>query len=1050
MPDDLGGFRQAIPERYAIERELGRGGMSIVFLALDRKHGRRVALKTLKPDIAATVGSDRFLQEIQIASRLQHPHILTLHDSGTAGGLLYYIMPFVEGESLRDRLERETQLPIDDALQIARDVAGALSYAHSHGVVHRDIKPGNIMLSGDHAIMMDFGVARAISAAEVRHITSGGVAVGTPEYMSPEQAGADAAIDGRSDIYSLGCVLHEMLAGSPPFTGANVQTVLARQMHQSPPSLRVVRPTITGEVEQTLTKALAKVPADRFSTADAFAQALLGRGRDASTLFAAGRKRTRAVVVVVGLALLAAMPLMRTWLRRPRLDENVYVTFPLEHRRDAPPTLLNGGQCELLIHQAAGRWDDVHMIDPFLVTDVLRRRGDSAMTLRDARAVAMALGAGRMFWGEVWELMDSVSVRGTLYDVAKGSQLRQHTVRLAGDLADLGPTFDRLVDSRLIGESRLLAGGAGAVGTRSIGAWREYDAGRHALREWDLDSAEDHLRRFLSLDADYPHASFWLGQVLAWAGEAAGEWRDLIVAALDPDTVLTARDRAVALGLLALSENRYQDACDAYSTVVAQDTLDFAAWFGLGECQARDRTIVEDPTSPSGVRFRTSHHAAYAGYRRALTLVPSFNLALQDSTLSRLPIFTGWKSLRVGSRATPDTTWYAAFSSLMADTIAFVPYPIELVLVGRDYPGPTNHGGAVAYSRSVLEDITSAWMTALPSSPDALIAHGLVLESIGRIADEGPTRPGALSLVRRARSMAASDDAKLRLATHEVRFLVKTRAFAEAVRLADSLVDAWPEPPAERAAIVAGLAGLVGRIDLAAEFMRRSAAAHEVLSSEGVPVAAPTTLVAEALGFLTYAAAGVPLDSLRIIRERVETQVQSFIAPARHRLVTQALLDWPAALAFDELGASSVHRARAGGLLLLEAQWLLATGDTAAVRSELARSAADWSDMPPGEASIPGVFQDARLFLALGDTTAARQQLDRSLNALLLHDLNLVDRVDHSVTLVRAMALRATLAANAGDSRDAREWASALSVLWAGADSDQRPVVERMRAIARE
>src|SRR5881409_2264089 len=279
MPDLLAVLRDALADRYAVERELGRGGMATVFLAEDVKHRRPVAIKVLHPELAAAVGADRFLREIEIAARLQHPHILPLYDSGTAGGFLYYVMPFVEGESLRDRLEREKQLPLEDTLRIAGEVAGALAYAHSHGVVHRDIKPENVMLSGGTAVVTDFGIARAVTAAgDARQLTQTGTVIGTPAYMSPEQATGSAEIDGRSDQYSLACVVYEMLVGEPPFTGPTPQAVMARHSLDAVSPPHIVRASIPDTVEGAILRGLEKVPADRFPTAALFAEALSAPG----------------------------------------------------------------------------------------------------------------------------------------------------------------------------------------------------------------------------------------------------------------------------------------------------------------------------------------------------------------------------------------------------------------------------------------------------------------------------------------------------------------------------------------------------------------------------------------------------------------------------------------------------------------------------------------------------------------------------------------------------------------------------------------------------
>src|SRR5881227_572807 len=248
--------------------------MATVYLARDLKHGRAVAIKVLRPELAAFLGIERFLKEIQIAARLTHPHILALHDSGQAGGFLFYVMPYIEGESLRDRLEREGPLPLEEALRITREVASALTYAHSHDVVHRDIKPENVLLSGGEAVVADFGIARAITQAAGSKLTETGIPIGTPAYMSPEQASGGGPIDGRSDVYSLACVLYEMLVGEPPYTGPSAQVVIAKRFTDPVPSVRRLRETVASTVAGAITRALAKEPADRFVSAARFADAL--------------------------------------------------------------------------------------------------------------------------------------------------------------------------------------------------------------------------------------------------------------------------------------------------------------------------------------------------------------------------------------------------------------------------------------------------------------------------------------------------------------------------------------------------------------------------------------------------------------------------------------------------------------------------------------------------------------------------------------------------------------------------------------------------------
>ena len=272
----------SLSDRYTIDRELGAGGMAIVYLARDLKHDRPVALKVLNPELAAVIGADRFLSEIKTTANLQHPHILSLFDSGTADGQLFYVMPYVEGETLRGRLERETQLPIADAVRLATEIAGALEYAHRHGVVHRDIKPENILLQDGSALVADFGIALAVQHAGGERMTQTGMSLGTPQYMSPEQAMGQKTIDARTDIYALGAVTYEMLIGEPPFTGPSVQAIVAKVITESPKELTAQRKSVPSHVAAAVVNALEKLPADRFASAREFAEAMQGKFASAS------------------------------------------------------------------------------------------------------------------------------------------------------------------------------------------------------------------------------------------------------------------------------------------------------------------------------------------------------------------------------------------------------------------------------------------------------------------------------------------------------------------------------------------------------------------------------------------------------------------------------------------------------------------------------------------------------------------------------------------------------------------------------------------------
>src|SRR5213595_753780 len=346
MSDALERLGAALAEHYAIERQIGAGGMATVYLARDLKHDRAVALKVLRPELAAVLGIERFLSEIRVTAHLQHPHILPLFDSGQAGGLIYYVMPHVEGESLRHRLEREKHLPIEEAVALASGVASALDYAHRHGVIHRDIKPENILFQDGEAVVADFGIALALSAAAGSRLTETGLSLGTPQYMSPEQATGDRLIDARSDIYSLAAVLYEMLAGEPPHTGPTVQSVIAKVVTARPRPLRQLRESVPPHVEAAVLKALAKLPADRFQTAAQFVDALARPGWSGVSAAAApdssaaperlGRRAARDVAPLAVAAIATSLALWVSVRPRPELPARPVARFTLVLPPSAP------------------------------------------------------------------------------------------------------------------------------------------------------------------------------------------------------------------------------------------------------------------------------------------------------------------------------------------------------------------------------------------------------------------------------------------------------------------------------------------------------------------------------------------------------------------------------------------------------------------------------------------------------------------------------------------------------------------------------------------
>ncbi len=534
MTGDLNDVRAALAADYDVLSLLGKGGMATVYLAEDRNHGGKVAIKVLEPDLAGSVGHERFLREIRIASTLRHPGILTVQDSGEANGLVYYVMPYVEGESLRERLARERQLPIDEAVAIATEVAIALEAAHAKGFIHRDIKPDNIMLSDGHALLADFGIARAIDQAGTEKLTETGLAVGTPSYMSPEQWTGEI-VDGRSDLYSLGCVTFEMLVGEPPFTGPTAQVILARHSMQDVPSLRLARPTITPSVENAVRRAMAKVPADRFSSAQQFAVALatpavpgedgdrvgLGTLTLASGAAAQRRRRTTRFGALAALLLVAGVGFF-AWSRGASdgaaLRSRV-VVLPFRNVGAPEDEYFADGISEEITSRLSG----IASLGVIARTSAIQYRNST----KSVREIGVELGVGSLIEGSVrWDRRagDAPGVRITvrLIRVADGTQLwaTDVTVQLKDVFAVQATVAEKVVaamDQVLIEpEKARLA----VRPTENMGAYDYYLRGNsYYNKSWeraDVDSAIVMYQRAADQDPKFAEAWAQLGKTHTW------------------------------------------------------------------------------------------------------------------------------------------------------------------------------------------------------------------------------------------------------------------------------------------------------------------------------------------------------------------------------------------------------------------------------------------------------------------------------------------------------------------------------------------------------
>jgi TolB-like protein len=516
----------ALADRYHIERELGAGGMATVYLAEDLKHRRKVALKVLKPELAAVLGAERFLREIEIAANLNHPHILPVFDSGEAGGLLYYVMPHVEGGSLRQRLEREKQLSIDDAVQIAHEVADALDYAHRHNVVHRDVKPENILLEERHAVVADFGVAGAIDVAGGPRLTETGVALGTPAYMSPEQVAGSKEVDGRSDLYALGCVLYEMLAGEPPFTGPTMESIVHQHLAVAAPSITNLRPAAPAAVAGALARALAKTPADRFSRVSEFAQALGERELAATQAAAAAgarlRRRVARVAAGVGIAVAAAFAALLIGRNGGgnAAAASVVVVMPFENRSADRDLDALGAMAADWVTQGLAVLPFLKVLDTRSALAAAHTLGATVTPV----AVGRETGAGVVVTGSYLLQGDSLQFQTQIASTADGSilfglggvaaprdrqlegveQLRQRVLAALASLHDEDVTAFQTTLSQL----------------PTYAAYREYTEGLELYMRDEFEEAARKFERAAVLDSSFLVARIWAAQ--AWTPPRPG------------------------------------------------------------------------------------------------------------------------------------------------------------------------------------------------------------------------------------------------------------------------------------------------------------------------------------------------------------------------------------------------------------------------------------------------------------------------------------------------------------------------------------------------
>jgi len=668
-------LQNILSDRYRIERPIGSGGMATVYLAEDLKHHRSVAIKVLDPELAAVIGAERFLREIETVARLNHPQILPLHDSGAAEGMLYYVMPYVEGKSLRERMRRERQLPLDDALRITREVADALDYAHAQGVVHRDIKPENILISRGHAVVADFGIARA--AAGGAKLTETGLTLGTPLYMSPEQAIGGGELDGRSDQYSLGCVLYEMLAGQPPFTGPTGESLVHQHLSVEPRSVTDLRPKVPTEIARVLGRSLAKTPADRFATLAAFGEALADHESSAMTdpsappLAPSPRRPWRLALLCAATAVVAIAALLVThpWrqarvpVRSVRARSEIAV-LPFQNlSAEGPHAYFAGGLHDELLTQLA----KVAALKVISRTSVMGYQGSP----KSLKVIATELGVGSVVEGSVQVMGDRLRVTVQLIDAATDEDLwAEHYDRTLDDaFAIQSEVAQKIVTAVGAALTSAEQGRLAAPPTANAEAYRLYMQGREYWSRpgayvQDIEIAQQLYERALALDPNFALAHAALSQV-----HGAMYWfRD------DPSAARATRQREeadaalrlapdlpqahVAMGLAYYWGRRdYQRALDEFATALKGLPNDAELWWRIAAVRRRlgnwnemfaafDKAVQLDPRRANlfqdlGLTHERLHHYADAlsAYDTALSLAPD----LYEAAINRGWTYVEWQ-----------------------------------------------------------------------------------------------------------------------------------------------------------------------------------------------------------------------------------------------------------------------------------------------------------------------------------------------------------------------------------------------------------------------
>jgi tetratricopeptide (TPR) repeat protein len=1000
-----------LANRYLLLDEVGRGGHATVHRAHDQRLGRHVAVKVLRREASSANVVARFEREIRLTATLAHPHILHVQDAGVHEGQLFLVTELATGGSLADRLVRESPLPMTDALQIARDVGLALAHAHAHGVVHRDVKPANILLRDGTALLADFGVAYAEPEALQQRLTSEGLAVGTAQYMSPEQLCADPMVDGRSDQYALALVLYELLAGAPAQTARTLEGLRLQRMAAPPLGVRTHRPSVPEPIEQALQTALAPVPADRFRDMAAFLAAIgitasgelrvPGTGGYAAVAAGAGGG------AVSGASSVSTAPTLRASTSprgaRPRgmalLSLGALGVLALlgaawgMARGRADPEAAAQSRPE---GSATADADDLARVTVQLAPsapDPVAQRVHAALEAEFGAWPDVMLGADQRAWRVVsaaTPLGDSVRVRLT---VERGSEdATQHAAIGRLDTDDAVRVLAAALAREVLAiASEADAPGLAALPVRSLRAARSYAAGHRAMRAGALEEAERQFATASALADRFADAFYWTAQVASWTRPRDPmSWRTPAEVAYAASATVQSVPQSLVVGLYHLAHARMPEACSAYEEAAQLQPASSVAWFGLGECRRLDAAVLQ---AGAKFQYRSSIARSLQAYRQVIETSESAEWLAAVYPAIRAATFAQGQLARRGVLAGDEAVEFRALVSLLNDTLAFEPIPRSEFERGSERAVPPSYAAAVQRARRYAVELTQRWVTRHPESPTAWLEHAGALELAGRL-DRGVVAHASVdSALRRASEVASTPLIRARLAVLRTRVSLRRGDLDSAARIARQVVRAASsDADPQIRAILAPLAALVG--DTVLVFAERPPA-----SSGNVPAT-----VAQAAHRLGLLATTGQCSALAVAERDLRQAYLASVSPADSAEVARRVVAPVLRLVVPCTGVASASALRAESRLD-QAVLALARGEQEEARRALRRLRQERNGASSGLVTWDYVFLEAWAWVQAGDSARARTDLAAALADIASMSGYTLDFVAQAAGLRRALFL---------------------------------------------